>query len=218
MKNIFLFTELGDASAMRKALREAPYELVTRVLRGTFLDCPISVPPDLVVVEPSPHKSIAHLVPVLAQHPVVGRAPWLLVLDPERLHLAPQLPCSDFIVRDFTAAEALSRVDRLAGRPSDREPLVRSGPVSIDLRSQEARLNGTPMTLPNQEFALLRHFVQNPGRALTREALLQAVWGPDYLGGSRTVDIHVVRLRAKLGETAARHLQTLRQVGYKWLP
>ncbi len=201
---------------MRAALREAGYDLLARVLRGTHLDCPIAIPPDLVVVEPAPHRDIASLVPVLSSHPVVGRVPWLLVLDPERVHGAPRLPCSDFVVRGFASAEAIARCERLLVHRPDREWVVRSGPLVIDLRSHEARIHGVPLKLPHQEFALLRHFVQHPQRAWTREALLDSVWGPDYLGGTRTVDIHVRRLRAKLGSSAAQHLETVRQVGYRW--
>ncbi len=203
---------------MRAALRDGPYDVVTRLLRGTYFDCPISIPPDLVIVEPSRLKATALLVPALSRHPVVGRVPWLLVLDRERLHLAAEIPCTDFIARDFTPAEALARAERLMHKQLDREFTVRSGPVSVDLRSHEARLSGAPLALPPQEFALLRHFVQHPGRALDRDALLRSVWGPDYLGGTRTVDIHVRRLRAKLGEASAHCLQTVRQIGYRWDP
>jgi DNA-binding response OmpR family regulator len=152
----------------------------------------------------------------LSSHPVVGRVPWLLILDAHRVHSAPRLPCSDFLVRGFTAEEALARCERLLAHKPERERLVRAGPVSIDLRGHEARLHDVPLRLPNQEFALLRHLVQHPGRVFSREALLSAVWGPDYLGGTRTVDIHVRRVRAKLG-TAANHLETLRSVGYRWV-
>lgn len=216
MKKVFLFTELGESSPVRSALHGTGLDLVMRVLRGTWLDCPIAMPPDLVVVEPSPHKAIGSLVPVLAQHPVVGRVPWLLVIDADRVHLAPTLPCHDFLVRGFEPAEAQARVARLTLRQPDREETLRSGPVAIDLRGHDARLHGEPLPLPNQEFALLRHFMQHPGRAWTRDALLQSVWGPEYDGGTRTVDIHVRRLRARLG-AAARHLETVRGIGYKWL-
>jgi hypothetical protein len=217
VKKVFLFSELGESSPMRVALREAGYDLLVRILRGTHLDCPIAVPPDLVVIEPAPHRNIASLVPVLSSHPVVGRVPWLLVLDPERVHAAPRLPCSDFIARGFHAPEAVARCERLLTRQPDRDVLVRSGPIVIDLRGHEARLHGVPLKLPPQEFSLLRHFVQHPNRAWTRETLLDVVWGPDYMGGTRTVDIHVRRLRAKLGASAAEHLETLRQVGYRWV-
>ncbi len=215
MKKIFLFTELAERSPLRVALHGGPWQIVVRTLRGTWLDCPISIPPDLVLVEPSPHRNVQALIPVVTQHPVVGRVAWLLVLDPERVHQAAGLPCHDFLVRGFSPAEALSRVERLLEHRPDRESLVRSGPVTIDLRGSEVRLNGGTLALPNQEFALLRHFAQNPGQAFSRDALLASVWGPDYQGGHRTVDIHVRRLRAKLGD-AAGYLQTVRQIGYRW--
>lgn len=218
MKRIFLFSEAGDASPTRGALLEAGYDVVCRILRGTYLDCPISIPPELVVVEPAPLKNLHALVPVLSQHPVVGRVPWILILDSDRVHLASQLPCSDFVLRGAAPAELVARVERLLARRPERETLLRSGPLALDLRAHRASVHDLPVALRPQEFALLRHLVQNAGRALSRDALLAAVWGPDYFGGTRTVDIHIRRLRAQLGESASRHLQTLRHVGYVWQP
>jgi DNA-binding response OmpR family regulator len=190
--------------------------VVARVLRGSWFDCPITLPPDLVVVEPAPLKSISGLVPALARHPVVGRVPWVIVIDRERLHLAAALPCSDFLVRGFVADEARSRIERLLLRRPDPRAVLRSGPVTLDRQLHEARLLDAPMHLTPQEFALLRHFVLNAGKALSRESLLQHVWGAQYQGGVRTVDVHVRRLRAHLG-SAAGHLRTVQQVGYCWL-
>lgn len=215
MKVVFLFSELGDSSPVRAALQGAQLDVWMRSLRGTFLDCPITTPPDLVVVEPAPLKPLHALVPALSQHPVVGRVPWLLVLDAERVHLAAELPCHDFVLRTTSPAEIRARVQRLLAGQRERDLSLRSDGLVIDLRGRQARLGASVLPLTPQEFALLRHFVEHTGRAFSREALLAAVWGADYTGGARTVDVHVRRLRAHLG-AAADHLQTVRSVGYRW--
>lgn len=217
VKRIFLFTELAESSPLRSALAEGDHELTVRRLQGAWFDCPLAMPPDLVVVEPARLRLVTALGPALASHPVVGRVPWLLVLDPERCHLAAQLPCNDFVLRGQPTSELVARVARLLASRPEREVALRSGELSIDLRGRSASIHGVAMTLTPQEFALLRHLVQHSGRAFSREALLDALWGQDYSGGARTVDIHVRRLRMHLG-SLAHQLTTVYGVGYKWQP
>lgn len=215
VKRIFLFTELAEASPLRAPLTMAGHDVLQRGLHGAWFDCPIAMPPDLVIAEPAPLRPVSALGPALASHPVVGRVPWLLVLDPERCHLAAQLPCHDFVLRHAPVAELVARVERLLASRPEREIVLRSGSLTIDLRGREARMLGVPLTLTPQEFALLRHLVQHAGRAFSREALLDAVWGREYTGGARTVDIHVRRLRVHL-RALAPSLATVYGVGYKW--
>lgn len=215
MRRIFLFSELGERSPAKAALTRLTGQLHTRTLRGTYLDCPIALPPDLVVLEPAPLAAIEGLAPAIAKHPVVARVPWLLILDPEQLHLAPQLTCADFAVRGFAAAELCARAERLTQARPKRDALLRSGPLLLDLAARTAKLGELGLDLAPQEFALLRYLLQHPGRALSRDQLLDAVWGPLYQGGPRTVDIHVRRLRAQLGGSADL-LVTVRGHGYRW--
>jgi DNA-binding response OmpR family regulator len=91
---------------------------------------------------------------------------------------------------------------------------IKIGAMEIDLAAYEVSVDGRNVELTHQEFALLSFLAQNRGRVYTRDQLLSRVWGVDYYGGSRTVDIHVRRLRMKLG-SAAEPIQTVRGVGYK---
>ncbi len=217
MKKIFVFSELGDSSPLRSALLQSDYQVVPRLLRGHWFDCPLTMPPDLAVFEPAPFQAVDRLSPAISKHPVVGRVPWLLVLDLERLHLASALTCNDFIARGFTQAELLARVERVLDHRPGREVSLRSGPLLVDLQAQQAFVGERLLALPHREFALLRHFAQHPDRTWSREALLAAVWGQSYDGGVRTVDVHVQRLRVALGN-ASQCLQTVRQTGYRWQP
>ena len=101
----------------------------------------------------------------------------------------------------------------------DAEPdEIRSGDLTIDEATYSARLRGRVLDLTFKEFELLKFLAQHPGRVFTRAQLLQEVWGYDYFGGTRTVDVHVRRLRAKLGAEHEALIGTVRNVGYRFVP
>ncbi len=110
---------------------------------------------------------------------------------------------------------ALGRVMRDAESPGDE--LIRGGDLVIDEATYQARIKGRPLDLTFKEFELLKFLAQHPGRVFTRAQLLQEVWGYDYYGGTRTVDVHVRRLRAKLGAEHEAMVGTVRNVGYKFV-
>jgi DNA-binding response OmpR family regulator len=95
---------------------------------------------------------------------------------------------------------------------------IRSGDVSIDEATYTARVRGRVLDLTYKEFELLKYLAQHPGAVFTRAQLLQEVWGYDYFGGTRTVDVHVRRLRAKLGADHEELIGTVRNVGYRFVP
>lgn len=96
------------------------------------------------------------------------------------------------------------------------ESVIRCGAVSIDEASYSARLGGAPLNLTYKEFELLKFLAQHPGRVFTRAQLLSEVWGYDYYGGTRTVDVHIRRLRSKLGREYEHLISTVRNVGYSF--
>jgi DNA-binding response OmpR family regulator len=106
-------------------------------------------------------------------------------------------------------------ISRAAPAVSDE---IRSGDLAIDESTYSARLRGRPLDLTFKEFELLKFLAQSPGRVFTRSQLLQEVWGYDYYGGTRTVDVHVRRLRAKLGPEHEALIGTIRNVGYRFVP
>jgi DNA-binding response OmpR family regulator len=113
-------------------------------------------------------------------------------------------------------AELYVRVRRIEWRRSEFEAgeRLKMGALCVDLAAHEVTVDGRPVALTHQEFALLKFLAQHRGRVFSRDQLLARVWGVDYYGGSRTVDIHVRRLRMKLG-AGARTLETVRGAGYK---
>jgi DNA-binding response OmpR family regulator len=95
--------------------------------------------------------------------------------------------------------------------------VIKRGEVTVDDASYTARIGGRALDLTYKEFELLKYLAQHPGRVFSREQLLQEVWGYDYFGGTRTVDVHVRRLRAKLGPEHEHHIGTVRNVGYRFV-
>jgi DNA-binding response OmpR family regulator len=128
----------------------------------------------------------------------------------------------DIVLVTAGPAEIEARLRLATGRVADPdsgdEPgLVRAGELTIDPQTYSAKIKGRPLDLTYKEFELLRFLAQHPGRVFTRDQLLREVWGYDYFGGTRTVDVHVRRLRAKLGSEHEALIGTVRQVGYKFV-
>ena len=107
-----------------------------------------------------------------------------------------------------------SAIAQLASNPSSGE--IRSGEVIIDESSYTAKIKGRVLDLTFKEFELLKYLAQHPGRVFTRYQLLQEIWGYDYFGGTRTVDVHIRRLRSKLGPEFEAIIGTVRNVGYRF--
>lgn len=124
----------------------------------------------------------------------------------------------DFCLYPFQPRELEARIKHLfwrAGRGAQPE-LVEYGPLVLNLETYQAAIEGHPLDLTYMEYELLKFLAAHPGRVFTRETLLSRVWGYEYSGGARTVDVHVRRLRAKLGEEHASLIQTVRSVGYRF--
>ncbi len=151
-----------------------------------------------------------------------GESAEILVIIPEAglAGLQPDWGASDFVLPGAGPAEIEARVRLLAQRPEAGEPdaAVRVGELVVDPVSYQVRLRGRRLDLTYKEFELLRFLASRPGRVCTRAQLLQEVWGYDFFGGTRTVDVHVRRLRAKLGAEYESMIATVRGVGYKLLP
>ena len=123
----------------------------------------------------------------------------------------------EYVTKPFSPAVLVKRVEALLKRASGQplsEYKVQKGLV-IDSNAFTAFVDGEPLELTLKEFELLSYLYENSGRVLTRDQLLNAIWGYDYLGDSRTVDSHIARLRTKLGDYGASHLKTIYGMGYK---
>lgn len=187
-----------------------PSELQKRLLDGDL---------DLVVLDGgrSP-EALGQLVEQAASTGADLRL--LLLVEPEGLQ-ALRLPVrvpSDFLVRGATSEELAVRVRSLLwpGEEVVRQELIRVDDLTLNLATYQATLHGKPIDFTYLEYALFAFLATHPGRTYSREVLLRRVWGSDYYGGSRTVDVHVRRIRSKIGHELSRRLETVRNVGYLW--
>jgi DNA-binding response OmpR family regulator len=144
----------------------------------------------------------------------------LLLVEPEALP-ALRVPTSvpaDFVVRGAGSEETIARARALMwpGEEASAQELVRVDSLTINLATYQAYIGGDPVDFTYLEYALFAFLVTHPNRAYGREVLLRRVWGSDYYGGSRTVDVHVRRIRAKIGPELSSRLETVRNVGYLW--
>jgi two-component system, OmpR family, alkaline phosphatase synthesis response regulator PhoP len=124
----------------------------------------------------------------------------------------------DFCLTPFHPVEVEARLRHLffRGGPELRPEMVEYSGLALNLETYQASIEGHPLDLTYMEYELLKFLAQNPGKVFTREMLLSRVWGYEYYGGARTVDVHIRRLRAKLGEAHANLIQTVRSVGYRF--
>jgi two-component system response regulator RegX3 len=136
-----------------------------------------------------------------------------------------ELGADDYVTKPFSSRELIARmraVLRRTGDPddTDEDPALAAGPVRMDVERHVVTVDGDPIALPLKEFELLELLLRNAGRVLTRGQLIDRVWGADYVGDTKTLDVHVKRLRAKLEPEAGnpRHLVTVRGLGYKFEP
>jgi DNA-binding response OmpR family regulator len=142
--------------------------------------------------------------------------PVLVVADQSQFPLISQATgVADFVANPPDAVELGVRVRRLMTSTSIDEVLTFED-LELNPLTYQATLAGAPLDLTYMEYELLRFFVENRGRVWTREQLLSKVWGYDYYGGARTVDVHVRRLRAKVGEERVGWITTVRSVGYRF--
>jgi two-component system response regulator RegX3 len=136
-----------------------------------------------------------------------------------------ELGADDYVSKPFSMRELVSRVramlrrSRLTAVTLADDEVLRGGPVELDVAGHEARVRGHAVILPPKEWELLETFLRRRGRLLTRDYLIEEVWGHDYFGDTKTLDVHVKRLRQKIEEDPHRpvHLVTVRGLGYKFV-
>ncbi|MDX6257886.1 MAG: two-component system, OmpR family, response regulator RegX3 [Frankiales bacterium] len=133
-----------------------------------------------------------------------------------------EIGADDYVTKPFSSRELVARIRAVLRRRGDAEPAapaaVEAGPVRMDVERHVVTVNGTGVTLPLKEFELLEFLLRNAGRVLTRGQLIDRVWGSDYVGDTKTLDVHVKRLRSKIEPDPAspKHLLTVRGLGYKY--
>jgi two-component system response regulator RegX3 len=133
-----------------------------------------------------------------------------------------ELGADDYVTKPYSKAELIARIRAVLRRQGEsssmQEDVITAGPVRIDVERHQVNINDELVSLPLKEFELLEFLVRNSGRVLTRSQLIDRVWGSDYFGDTKTLDVHVKRLRAKIEKDPANptYIQTIRGLGYKF--
>jgi two-component system response regulator RegX3 len=133
-----------------------------------------------------------------------------------------ELGADDYVTKPYSKAELVARIRAVLRRQGDNtesdQGVITAGPVRIDIERHQVNINDELISLPLKEFELLEFLVRNSGRVLTRAQLIDRVWGSDYFGDTKTLDVHVKRLRAKIESDPANpfYIQTIRGLGYKF--
>jgi two-component system response regulator RegX3 len=133
-----------------------------------------------------------------------------------------ELGADDYVTKPFSARELVARIRAVLRRRGEADdaaaPVLEAGPVRMDVERHVVTVAGSPVAFPLKEFELLEFMLRNTGRVLTRGQLIDRVWGSDYVGDTKTLDVHVKRLRAKIEPNPAspQHLLTVRGLGYKF--
>lgn len=133
-----------------------------------------------------------------------------------------ELGADDYVTKPYSARELIARIRAVMRRNADADELipdtVAAGPVRMDVERHVVTVDGTDITMPLKEFDLLEMLLRNAGRVMTRGQLIDRVWGPGYVGDTKTLDVHIKRLRSKIepDPSAPRYLMTVRGLGYKF--
>lgn len=215
MKILLLYQTEG-AAVLRRDLSALDMDVDTVTMaeaEGAMLDPGI----DVLIVEASSNlDETKHLLESPARP---ARSPLMLVLRQDQLiGLDATWPVDDFVVLPVASDELALRVRRAIWRKTgvDSANVLRKDDLLLDLANYKVFVSEQPVSLTFKEFELLRFLMTNRGKVFTREALLNRVWGYEYFGGARTVDVHIRRLRAKIETGKSVYIETVRNVGYRF--
>ncbi|MGE0451178.1 MAG: response regulator transcription factor [Vicinamibacterales bacterium] len=210
------------ADLIRRYLQKAGFEVDVRPSGRDALTAIATSPPDLLVLDLMlPHMNGLEICRAVRQTEKTAMIPIIMVTaraeESERI-AGLELGADDYLAKPFSPGELVARVRALLRRSArgSATSAVTYGPLVVDATQHTVTSGGAPVTLTAKEFLLLQYLLQNRGRVLSRDLLLTDVWGYKYTGGTRTVDVHVRRLREKL-PILEEALVTVKQFGYKLL-
>ncbi len=211
MSSIFVIAEENKATAeLCSGLNQAGFTCSI----AHDIDRVMEQAPDLLLVEIDGHSGIPELARKIKEQ---KHLPVIALVHRDRLETVNgHLAIDDFVIKPCDVREVVLRVKRLLHRNNiDSGEQIRCGDLVIDISRYEVFIGGRPVALTFKEYELLKFLASNRDRVFTREALLNKVWGYDYYGGDRTVDVHIKRLRSKIEGSSHTVIETVRNIGYR---
>lgn len=220
MKTIYVVEDDANIREIEMfALKNSGYEAIGFECAGDFLTCIQSQKPSLILLDIMlPDEDGIGVLKKLREQPDTQELPIILVtaktteIDKVK---GLDMGADDYITKPFGVMELISRVKALLRRalPKKEEDAFAIGDIVLSKGKRSCLVAGEEVELTYKEFELLSLLMQNVGIVLTRDALMEKIWGIDFLGESRTLDVHIKTLRKKLGD-AGKHIKTVRNVGY----
>ena len=219
---LLLSDQAADINDVLPGFPGVPFRILHAPLKQTRADDLIATHPDLLIIDATTDIAAAgEASRRLSLAWEIGLPPIIVVLDHVGvLSFGVEWGADDFVLADASSDEISTRIAlavRRAGR-GEEPTVVKVGDLTVNPDNYQVYVRGRPLDLTYKEFELLKFLAQRPGRVCDRDLLLREVWGYDYYGGTRTVDVHVRRLRAKLGPEHETLIETIRNVGYRLVP
>jgi DNA-binding response OmpR family regulator len=219
---VLLSDQVDDVRELLPSFPIAPYNVLPRGLKTTTADELIPIHPDLLLIDATGDTdAAAGATRRLSLAWEIGLPPIIVVVDDGTLgSFRFESGADDFVVASASSQEISARLALVARRAGhgDEATVLKVGDVIVNPDNYQVYVRGRPLDLTYKEFELLKFLAQRPGRVCDRDLLLREVWGYDYYGGTRTVDVHIRRLRAKLGAEHEALIETIRNVGYRLAP
>jgi len=219
---LFLSDQHSDIRDLLRSFPSAPYRVVTMPLKDIDPTDLIRSHPDVLLIDSTADVAGAEAATRrLAVAWEIGLPPIIVVVDEDGVaRFRFESGADDFLVATASVGEISARLALAARRTGHGEEaaVLKVGDLTVNPDNYQVYVRGRPLDLTYKEFELLKFLAQRPGRVCDRDMLLREVWGYDYYGGTRTVDVHIRRLRAKLGVEHETLIETIRNVGYRLVP
>ncbi len=219
---LLLSDQHPDVRDLLRSFPSAPYRVVVMPLKEVDPTDLIRIHPDILMIDATADvPSAEDATKKLALAWEIGLPPIIVIVDDDAVaRFRFEYGADDFLLTDASVGEISARLALAARRSgqSDDAGVLKVGDLTVNPDNYQVYVRGRPLDLTYKEFELLKFLAQRPGRVCDRDLLLREVWGYDYYGGTRTVDVHIRRLRAKLGVEHETLIETIRNVGYRLVP
>jgi DNA-binding response OmpR family regulator len=219
---LLLSDQVEDVRELLPSFPIAPYRVMQRPLKTTEPPDLIPIHPDLLLIDGTGDVDVAaNATRRLSLAWEIGIPPLIAIVNEDTISgFMFEAGSDDFLLVGASAQEISARLALVARRAGhgDEATVVKVGDLIVNPDNYQVYVRGRPLDLTYKEFELLKFLAQRPGRVCDRDLLLREVWGFDYYGGTRTVDVHIRRLRAKLGAEHEALIETIRNVGYRLVP
>ncbi|HSW57550.1 MAG TPA: response regulator transcription factor [Dehalococcoidales bacterium] len=218
MASIYIVAQEAEtARKLQAVLSQRGFSCFTGNIKDKLAERVARDAPHLVILELNGQSSRAALQTLRSSSRIRKKVPVLALVTLDSVTQDDLfLNVDDFLIQPYDERELAARAARLTRKISRQDETFRCGDLELNLAECEVRVGGKIVELTFKEYELLKFLASQPGRVFTRETLLNQVWGYDYFGGDRTVDVHVRRLRSKIELSDKIYIETVRHIGYRF--